>query len=389
MKLTEQEIREMYRDFSAKFSNHLMRVLIENTEKEKNISVSPSRLQNVLVVLANWAAPDIQRTILDIIGSDVMEMKEANIMCDKEQLELTPWEKDCGNKHIPTIELNTILWLMKDLVLNQSAIDNISPLFDIATKKVDFTQEETASIINKSIEKASHGLIKGLSSEIDPKTKALITDILYFKALWEEKFDESNTKEQLFYGTKGKVKVPMMKRQAFMRYGETANCQMVCLRYMCMSEQEKSFVMRIYLPKKDHTPDDVLYEIWNNEFWLDADEEEVKLTMPKFTIESKINFKKTFQQLGLGCIFDSNDIIPNCVKDLKISDIVQQVKIKVNENETEAAALTEIPMCAGCPPPEHAEPIVMTVNRPFLFEIAEEYSNTILFAGLINNIEED
>ena len=85
MKLTEQEIREMYRDFSAKFSNHLMRVLIENTEKEKNISVSPSRLQNVLVVLANWAAPDIQRTILDIIGSDVMEMKEANIMCDKEQ----------------------------------------------------------------------------------------------------------------------------------------------------------------------------------------------------------------------------------------------------------------------------------------------------------------
>lgn len=388
MKLTEPEIKEMYRDFSAKFSNHLMRVLIENTKNDKNISVSPSRLQAVLSLLANWASPDIQRTILDTIGSDVMDMEEANVLCDKKRFKLTPWETNCGNDHIPTIELKTILWIMKNLDVNKQALDKISPFFDLLTEKVDFTKEETKTIINKAIEEASHGLIKGLSSEIDPGTKALITDILYFKAQWSEEFDESLTKEQLFYGTKGKTVVQMMKRQGFMQYGETERYQMVSLRYMCMSEQSISLVMRVFLPKKNHTPDDVLLEIWNNEFLFDVDEEEVKLSIPRFNIESKVNLKETLWQLGLECIFESVDIIPYCVKNLQISDITQQVKIKVNENETEAAALTEMPMCLGCLPDKRMEPIVMTVNRPFLFEIAEEYSNTILFTGLINNIEE-
>lgn len=389
MKLTEQEIKEMYRDFSAKFSNHLMRVLIENTEKENNISISPSRLQNVLVLLANWASQNVQRAILDVVGSDVMEMSEANVLCDKELFVLTPWEPDSGNDHIPAIELNTILWLMKGLEINQQALDIVSPFFEVSTQIVDFSQSETKTIINEAIDKASHGLIKELSSEISPETKALITDILYFKAIWANKFDEARTKEQLFYGTKGKTTVPMMKRQGFMQYRETDICQMVCLRYMCMSEQNKSFVMRIFLPKQGHTPDEVLREVWNNEFSIDVEEEEVKLSFPKFTIESKVNLKETLRQLGLECVFVSTNIIPECVKDLMISDITQQVKIKVNENETEAAALTEVPICAGCPPQMEMKPVVMTVNRPFLYEIAEEYSNTILFAGLINNIEED
>ena len=389
MELTEQEIKEMYRDFSAKFSNHLMRFLIENTGNDENVSVSPSRLQTVMTLLANWASQDVQRAILDVIGSDVMDIREANILCDKEQFKLTPWEKDCGNSHIPSIELSTILWLMRGLVVDKQALEKVSTFIDVSSETVDFSLPDTKAIINKAIDKASHGLIKELSVGIGPDTKALITDILYFKAQWAEKFDELATKEQLFYGTKGKVSVPMMKRKGFMFYGETAICQMVSIRYMCMSEQDKSFVMRIYLPKKGHTPDEVLRELWDNDFFIDGEEEEVKLTLPKFTTESKVNLKETLLQLGLGCVFESEDIIPNCVKNLMISDITQQVKIKVNENETEAAALTELVMALGAPPPIEEKPVVMTVNRPFLFEIAEEYSNTILFVGLINNIEEE
>ena len=72
---------------------------------------------------------------------------------------------------------------------------------------------------------------------------------------------------------------------------------------------------------------------------------------------------------------------------LKINDIVQQVKVKVDEKGTEAAVLTYVPIDAGGLPTEITEPFVMTVNRPFMFEIAEENSNTILFSGVINNIE--
>ena len=201
MELTEQEIKEMYRDFSAKFSNHLMRFLIENTGNDENVSVSPSRLQTVMTLLANWASQDVQRAILDVIGSDVMDIREANILCDKEQFKLTPWEKDCGNSHIPSIELSTILWLMRGLVVDKQALEKVSTFIDVSSETVDFSLPDTKAIINKAIDKASHGLIKELSVGIGPDTKALITDILYFKAQWAEKFDELATKEQLFYGT--------------------------------------------------------------------------------------------------------------------------------------------------------------------------------------------
>ena len=127
-----------------------------------------------------------------------MDINEANILCDKEQLKLTPWETSGGDEHIPQIELSTILWLMKGLNVNQQALDKISSYYDISTERVDFTQQRTKNIINKAIDFYSHGLIKELSVDISPDTKALITDILYFRALWDEKFDKDRTTEQLF-----------------------------------------------------------------------------------------------------------------------------------------------------------------------------------------------
>ena len=95
------------------------------------------------------------------------------------------------------------------------------------------------------------------------------------------------------------------------------------------------------------------------------------------------------QQIGLEDIFKSTDISPLLADHLQISDIAQRVKIIVNETETEAAALTYV-VNVGCPPHEETvddEPIVMTVDRPFLFEIVEESSGMVLFTGIINNIE--
>lgn len=116
-------------------------------------------------------------------------------------------------------------------------------------------------------------------------------------------------------------------------------------------------------------------------------EEEVKLTLPKFNIKSNVDMKQVLRDIGLGCILESEDIVPGLVNGVRVDDISQQVKIKVDENETEAAALTEMCIAMGPPPTEKIEPVVMNVNRPFMFEIAEEYSNTILFTGIINNIE--
>ena len=384
MKMSKQEILEMYRNFSAKFSNKLLYKLVDSKGND-NIAISPSRLQNVLVLVANWASPQIRKTILEGIGSEVMEMDEANVLCNKEHLYLTSWKEGDGD-YIPTIETNTFLWMKKGLELKEDGLSSVSSDFDVALREVDFSQPETKDIINQAINEASHGLIKEINSDIQPLTQMLLTDILYFKAKWDERFYEEDTAERIFYGTKGKEKVPMMRKTDALMYSETQTCQVVQLRYMCMSKQDKCFTMRIYLPKEKCSIPEVLQELWNSEFYFDMTEEEVKLTLPKFTIKSNVDMKQVLRQIGLECIFETADIVPGLVNDVRIDNISQQVKIKVDENETEAAALTEMCVAMGPPPTEIKEPVVVNVNRPFMFEIAEEYSNTILFTGIINNI---
>ena len=376
----------MYRNFSAKFSNKLLYKLVDS-EGNNNIAISPSRLQSVLVLLANWASPQIRKAILEGIGSEVMEMDEANVLCNKEHLHLTSWKKGEGD-YIPTIETNTFLWVKKGMKLKPDGLTCVSSDFNVVLREVDFSQPDTKDIINKAVDVASHGLIKEVNSDIQPHTQMLLTDILYFKAKWDERFYEEDTKERIFYGTKGKEKVPMMRKTDSLMFSETQTCQVVQLRYMCMSEQDKYFTMRIYLPKEKCSISDVLHELWNNEFYFDMTEEDVKLTLPKFTIKSNADMKQVLKDIGLECIFESADIVPGLVNDVRIDDISQQVKIKVDENETEAAALTEMCVAMGPPPTEIREPVIMNVNRPFMFEIAEEYSNTILFTGIINHIEE-
>ena len=384
--MNKQEIQEMYRNFSAKFSNKLLYKLVDS-EGNNNIAISPSRLQNVLVLLANWASPQIRKAILEGIGSEVMEMDEANVLCNKEHLHLTSWKEGEGD-YIPTIETNTFLWVKKGMKLKPDGLTCVSSDFNVVLREVDFSLPDTKDIINKAVDVASHGLIKEVNSDIQPHTQMLLTDILYFKAKWDERFYEEDTKERIFYGTKGKEKVPMMRKTDSLMFSETQTCQVVQLRYMCMSEQDKYFTMRIYLPKEKCSISDVLHELWNNEFYFDMTEEDVKLTLPKFTIKSNADMKQVLKDIGLECIFESADIVPGLVNDVRIDDISQQVKIKVDENETEAAALTEMCVAMGPPPTEIREPVIMNVNRPFMFEIAEEYSNTILFTGIINHIEE-
>ena len=384
--MNKQEIQEMYRNFSAKFSNKLLYKLVDS-EGNNNIAISPSRLQNVLVLLANWASPQIRKAILEGIGSEVMEMDEANVLCNKEHLHLTSWKEGEGD-YIPTIETNTFLWVKKGMKLKPDGLTCVSSDFNVVLREVDFSQPDTKDIINKAVDVASHGLIKEVNSDIQPLTQMLLTDILYFKAKWDERFYEEDTKERIFYGTKGKEKVPMMRKTDSLMFSETQTCQVVQLRYMCMSEQDKYFTMRIYLPKEKCSISDVLHVLWNNEFYFDMTEEDVKLTLPKFTIKSNADMKQVLKDIGLECIFESADIVPGLVNDVRIDDISQQVKIKVDENETEAAALTEMCVAMGPPPTEIREPVIMNVNRPFMFEIAEEYSNTILFTGIINHIEE-
>ena len=393
MKEDIEEILRLHNDFSTRFNNYVLKSLIEENGDKQNIALSPSRLQAVLVLLANWTTPNNSRWILDQTVSDVIDIKEANLLFNSDNIQPVPHEETFrdmdGNpiQMVPTIEQQTTLWYKHDLTLNTKAIDNIKDAFHVTVNAVDFSDANIKNVIDEEVCKGTHGLIDHLDTDIDAAMLALIVDILYFKGSWEYEFDEYNTKDRMFYGTKGKAKVPTMQSEGRMDYAETSVYQAVRLPYMCESVNHKEFAMRIYLPKNKYGISDVLYFIQNEDYELYTEREEVKLSLPKFEAANNIDVKNLLSRMGLTCVLESYDIIPQCIKGLQISDIAQQVKIKVDEQGTEAAAVTFMAVTGCCPPEIEPTPKVMRVNKPFLFEIVEETTNTILFSGVINNIE--
>ena len=376
------------KDFRRSFSEKLMEQIVGNAANDDNIAVSPSRLQAVLVLLSNWASPNMQRKILDVAVGESAGIEDANEFCRKDNFSVATCYNISGEvSESPIVELSTILWLQEQLRLKAGHIADMREAFGVEYERVDFANPDTQGLIDAKINEASHGLIPSLNAKVDPLTRVLLTDILYFKAHWEIPFEEENTDELPFYGAKETVDVPTMCMEERLPYKETDKYQMVELSYLTDFSSEKSYVMRIYLPRLCVSNIELLRAIAEEDAKQEVKEEHVCLYLPRFSAETNIKMTNIFQQLGLKELFTSTDILPQLADNIQISDIAQKVKIIVNETETEAVALTSI-VCAGCLPPEEDDkPIVMTVDRPFLFEIVEETSGTILFTGIINDIE--
>jgi serpin B len=77
---------------------------------------------------------------------------------------------------------------------------------------------------------------------------------------------------------------------------------------------------------------------------------------------------------GRGGLADFTGMSPRG-HDLVISDVLQKTFVDVNEEGTEAAAVTKVAVAVT------SAPATFTVDRPFVFAIRERLSGTILFMG--------
>src|SRR5699024_8960293 len=96
------------------------------------------------------------------------------------------------------------------------------------------------------------------------------------------------------------------------------------------------------------------------------------------------------EALGMTAVFDPDRadlgrmVEDGADADLVISDVLHNAFISVDEQGTEAAAATVVTdVTSAAPAPEPEEPILLKVNRPFLFAIRDTESGTVLFLGRV------
>ena len=244
--------------------------------------------------------------------------------------------------------------------------------------------EQSRMRINKWVEKKTCGKISELLAKgsIDPQTRLVLTNAVYFKGDWEVPFKGTDTLEGLFTREDGTTtKVPMMHRTGEYRYTEDESCRMVLIPYM-----GQDVVMAVLLPKG--TLDELCSRLDADVFktlFDQASPAEISLALPRFNVEASYDMRDVLEALGMQNAFnvvkaDFSGIDGR--RDLFVSQVAHKAVLEVNESGSEAAAATGVIVAMRMMP--HVIPFA--ADRPFMVAIVHAPSQAILFLGAVHDL---
>ena len=341
-----------------------------------NFIISPLSLQILLGMLLNGAQGQTADEICQVLGYGKGEAEDVNEYCQAMMQQL------------PQLDSKTQLALANALAVNQeySLLDSykktVGQYYDADVFNLDFFDKEgTTKIINKWCSDHTNGLIDDISPEVTPEMLAILMNALYFKGVWSNPFSQENTGEETFTMESGDTfKVPMMKKnEEGILYQENETFSAVRLFY-----GKGAFAMTLILPAEGKTVSDVTAALngdsWR-EFLMHLESCNADLWVPKFETKSSIKLNDILSDMGMPSSFHSGTADFKAMSDyaLCLSLVQQDAIIKVDEEGTEAAAVTHAGMIATWVGP--GANVVFHANRPFLYLITETGRGTILFAG--------
>jgi serpin B len=111
-------------------------------------------------------------------------------------------------------------------------------------------------------------------------------------------------------------------------------------------------------------------------------DKKVNLYLPRFKYSFKETLNDILSGMGMHIAFtDFADFSNISDRSLLINSVTHQAYIETNEEGTEAAAATVVVVGFTMAGPN--DPILIEINRPFIYIIREITSNTILFMGKV------
>lgn len=283
------------------------------------------------------------------------------------------------------------LWLQKNFSFQDDFLKTVSLYYDAGVKTVDFKSnpEKCREQINRWVEEKTHKKIKDL---IPPKvitdlTRLVLANAIYFKAEWHEHFKQENSREDLFYlkdKEDAKVKTMFMFQKMRVNYYEDMEYQAIELPY-----KNRKLSMMVILPNEKMKIDDfealLTYDNYINRV-NQINYQTTEITIPKFTFTSDFNLTDYLINMGMTDAFGKQADFSGITgqKNLMIDKVFHKAFVEVNEEGTEAAAATAVLMMEKSAGPS-SDFKVFTANRPFVFLIKDNATQTILFAGKVCN----
>lgn len=350
---------------------------IAREQSNANIFISPLSVSAVLQMIDNGAAGATKQEMDRVLHTDGIPAEALNTAFKGLNLSLS------SQTNI-ILELANAIWYQQGIPLKPAFVSVNQEFFRAELGTVDFDRPQSAQTINHWADQSTHGKIRDIVRwPFEPATRVVLANAIYFKGKWERPFDKQETRPHTFHPAGGGEKeVPTMWRRGRFAYQPGDGFQAVQLPYaggrLCMD---------VYLPDADSSLNRLLARFnraqERSKMLEGFLEREGTLALPRFKLEYDIRLNDPLQALGMKRAFHGGDFSAMSDESLEVSEIKQKSYVEVNEEGTEAAAVTVGRMQATAVfRPQ--KPFEMIVDRPFFFLIKDSQTKSVLFMGVVS-----
>ena len=373
----ESKVNDAVNQFSLKFFNQMVNAPMA----VPNVFVSPFSAQAALSMTANGAK-----------GETLKQMLAALNMQDFDLNAINKYNQSIS-KAIATLDNTSFLssangiWSRVDLL--ESFIGSMQESYDAKVEKTDFSREALIAI-NDWAKEHTKGMIPELydvDKGVSPSLFVVLANALYFNGAWKDPFDKAFTEKGVFTSSdKSQSVIDMMKESGYRNYLDCGTFDLCEKPY-----GNEAFSMVFLLPHKGTALSQCIGELTMKDWKaltasLEESEKLVRLTVPKFEWKNlEYNLKPALESMGMQIPFTDQADFRNMTEwnGLFIGSVTQKTALSLNEQGTQAAAITKIEMWGSNGDDNYVD---FVLNRPFAFLIKEKSTGVILFAGAVNRL---
>jgi serine protease inhibitor len=340
---------------------------------ESNLFISPTSAAFALAMTYNGAGGGTRAGMAEALGIAGLAVEDVN-RANREWLGSL---RETGDPKVDLALANSI-WAREGFPFHQAFYERNRQYYDAEVRELPF-DAAALKAINDWVDRNTRGKIDRIIDDIPGDAVMYLINALYFKGQWRYRFDEVQTAAAPFTRPDGsRVQVPMMRQNVTVPYLRGDGFQAVSLPY-----GEGRFSMVLAVP--DHGQDlDGFYTRLTPDAWAgwiaQMRETSVNVELPRFRVEWEKVLNEPLRAMGMVDAFDPAhaDFSEMSPAPLFVSMVKQKTFVEVNEEGTEAAAVTVVEMRVT----SGGDPYVR-FDRPFFFAIQDNATGTLLFLGHI------
>ena len=351
---------------------------IAEKDEKSNIFFSPLSISTAFSMAYEGAKENTASEMQQVFGFESDDAKRQKAI--SELLSRFNHKDDWYN-----LQVANALWIKDGYKIKQDYLDAAKTHYSSTVDNVDFVTDDGINKINSWVREKTNDKIENILApgSTDELTRMAITNAVYFKGKWSSEFNPRNTSEKQFWtDNDNPVTVSMMKQPVdIYNYAKTENLQALELNYL-----GGDISMVVLLPKDRDGIQSLEYSMDKKKFDVIIDSmtrQPLTVEIPKFEFETQYNLISPLQSLGLHDAFDENNADFQGITDEQVylAKAVHKAFVNVNEEGTEAAAITALVARATSGPPEPVDDFV--ADHPFMFIIQEKETGEILFIGRV------